>query len=102
MKARIKDTGEVVNAKYDHMDCVWRVTKGEHKGYCFHERELEFFDDTKIDWEQRRYEIAKDMMAAALNNPCEEIHTGEPDMQAKWAVAFADALIAELKNKNDE
>lgn len=55
-----------------------------------------------IDWEQRRYEIAKDMMAAALNKPCEEIHTGTPDMQAEWAVAFADALIAELKNKNDE
>lgn len=55
-----------------------------------------------IDWEQRRYEIAKDMMAAALNNPCEEIHTGTPDMQAEWAVAFADALIYKLKNKNDE
>lgn len=39
-----------------------------------------------IDWEQRRYEIAKEVMAKAHNS------------SAKYAVAKADELIAELKN----
>ena len=62
---------------------------------------LEF--EKGIDWEQRRYEIAKDMMAAFLSNSCSNVYMGNPDEQAKWAVRFADALIAELKNdtKND-
>lgn len=50
-----------------------------------------------IDWEQRRYEIAKDMMAAFLSNSCSAIYMGNTDEQAKYAVGYADALIAELK-----
>ena len=57
---------------------------------------IKTFDDA-IDWEQRRYEIAKDIMAAFLSNSCSDIHTGNPDDQAKYSVMFADALIAELK-----
>lgn len=56
---------------------------------------LEF--EKGIDWEQRRYEIAKDMMAAFLSNSCSNVYLGNPDEQAKYAVTFADALIAELK-----
>ena len=64
----------------------------------------------EIDWEERRYEIAKDAMAALLNNPQvlnEETIDGEPprDMAvviAKASVVFADILTKELKNTQEE
>ena len=61
---------------------------------------LEF--EKGIDWEQRRYEISKDMMAAFLSNSCSNVYVGNPDEQAKSAVMFADALIAELKKGGDK
>lgn len=59
----------------------------------------------EIDWEQRRYEIAKDMMAAIMNNPditagvaCEpKPQEGVPSTLARVSLEFADALVAELK-----
>ena len=50
-----------------------------------------------IDWEYRRYDIAKEMMAAFLSNSSREVYEGSFKTQAEYAVAFADALIAELK-----
>lgn len=44
-----------------------------------------------IDWEQRRYEIAKDILAATYDFPM------DGKSYAKVAVGVADALIAELK-----
>lgn len=64
----------------------------------------------EIDWEQRRYEIAKDMMAAIMNNP--DITAGfacEPKPQedvpatlARVSLTFADALVAELKKTQEK
>lgn len=51
----------------------------------------------QIDWEQRRYEIAKNMLAAFLSNSCPNVCGGGPKRQASDAVEFADALIDELK-----
>lgn len=59
--------------------------------------EINFATKKDIDWEQRRYEVAKDMIAAFLSNSCSNVYMGNPDEQAKYAVMFADALIAELK-----
>lgn len=55
-------------------------------------------DETKIDWEQRRYEIAKDMLASFLSNSCSNVYSGNPKKQAADTVQYAEALIAELKN----
>ncbi len=60
----------------------------------------------EIDWEQRRYEIANNMMAAVISNPevAEGLAKGiAPGMElhtaiAKVSVTFAEALVAELKN----
>lgn len=52
--------------------------------------------EQKIDWEQRRYEIAKDALAALLSNPTIE---GVYASYSKVAVDCADALIEELKKK---
>lgn len=51
----------------------------------------------QIDWEQRRYEIAKDVLAAYLSNSCPNVYHGTPMQQAKDAVRYADALVEELK-----
>lgn len=102
MKAKVKATGQIIELNdeklslLDYARGVYRDTEGNK----FHWKELEFIenkDEKPIDWEQRRYEIAKDMMAAFLSNSCSIIYTGNPDEQAKYAVIYADALIAELK-----
>lgn len=59
----------------------------------------------EIDWEQRRYEIAKDMMVAIMQNPditagvaCEpEPREDVPETLARVFLTFADALVAALK-----
>ena len=49
-------------------------------------------ESNQIDWEQRRYEIAKDILCAAY---CDL----EQNIAAKYAVGYADALIKELKGE---
>lgn len=56
----------------------------------------------EIDWEQRRYEIAKEMLAAFLSNSCQQVYEGSFAEQAKYAVRFADALINELKSQTNK
>mgnify|MGYP001015181849 CR=1 FL=1 len=60
----------------------------------------------KIDWEQRRYEIAKEVMGAFIAGPsyqlCVNNNYYEAILARPWAVAedaveYADALIEELK-----
>lgn len=63
----------------------------------------------EINWEQRRYEIAKDSMVAILSNPeivDEVTEEGEPVWAAPVAIArtsvtLADLLIAELKKEKE-
>lgn len=62
------------------------------------------------DWEQRRYEIAKDMMAAIMSNP--EIAAGVvrepkptegvPVAIAKVALEFTEALVTEFKKTQEK
>ena len=66
-------------------------------------------EEQNIDWEQRRYEIAKQAMLGILSNEeeveyaCSTVKYSEnephtiPKAISKFAVACADALIAELK-----
>ena len=49
-------------------------------------------ESNQIDWEQRRYEIAKDILCAAY---CGCL----PSKAVKDAVEYADALIKELKGE---
>lgn len=52
--------------------------------------------DHEVDWEQRRYEIAKDIYPIA----CHDMNPSESkDAPAKAAVELADILIAELKKE---
>ncbi len=56
----------------------------------FRECELDF---SAIDWEQRRYELAKDIIKAVVADDC----GGNSDAIAKYAVNCADALIKKIK-----
>lgn len=92
MKARIKLTGEIVNIK-DLYDDGTALVNDKY----FKVSELDFFSET-IDWEQRRYELAKDIIKAVVADDC----GGNSDAIAKYAVNCADALIKRLKEVNNE
>lgn len=93
MKARIKSTGEIVEVE-DLYDDGTALVNGRY----FKVSELDFFDNFEtIDWEQRRYEIAKSMMAAFLSNSCSNVYMNTYENQAQEAVKYADVLIEELK-----
>lgn len=91
MKARIKSTGQIVNIK-DLYDDGTALVNDEY----FKISELDFFSET-IDWEQRRYEIAKECVAVLIRN----IDITLEDA-AKVSIKQADALIKRLKENNDE
>lgn len=99
MKARIKGSGEIVEVKQKGTVHVSSPAYHTTDNRIIPQFALEF--EKNVDWEQRRYEIAKDMMAAFLSNYSDNIHSSNPDEQAEYAVVFADALIAELKKGGD-
>lgn len=92
MKARVKLTGEIVNIEGLYDDGT-ALVNDEY----FKISELDFFSGT-IDWEQRRYELAKDIIKAVIADD----RGGYSDAIAKYAVNCADALIKRLKEENNE
>lgn len=95
MKARLKTTGEIVEVE-DLYDDGTALVKDRY----FKVSELDFFEDFEtIDWEQRRYELAKAAMQGLLCAPIVEEIDPNPTPQelARAAVRNADALIEELK-----
>lgn len=71
--------------------------------------DIESIVEETIDWEHRRYEIAKESIAAIMSNSdfyeqvlcinAEKNKRYIPTIISEAAVAFSDALIKELKNK---
>lgn len=113
MKARIKKTGEIINiANYAKVTLDQCDNWGNPIELGFDEVEILQEPTSGIDWEQRRYEIANNCINGILGNDemvdlandaglkrnCRDI----PTNVAKMAVAFADALIAELKKGCDQ
>lgn len=100
MKAKVKTTGEIVEVTPCREPISTRLAFYEtEQGRKFPMFALEF--EKEIDWEQRRYEIAKEMMPIASTqkvlNQAGAILTISRKGAAKWAVEYADDLIAELK-----
>ena len=128
MKKKFRKTGKIVNVisynKYtttkrnSELDWVSYIdSKGvEHE----HEKRLNIYwdfedveeaPDTDINWERRRYEIAKTMLHAIYldNGNAERADKSDlgfeyKDLQrsAKEAIRFADALIVELKKGGEK
>lgn len=95
MKARIKSTGEIVE-----VEGLFDVGTALVNGRYFKVSELDFFDNFEtIDWEQRRYELAKSAMqgyciALGINDDSETY-----DDIAIGSLRVADVLIKKLKGK---
>lgn len=131
MKAKLKKTGEIINiADYAKVTLKKCDSYGTPIRVGFDEVE-NFLDDNglplgfekqmntprpimleptpTVDWEQRRYEIAKEAMTAIMSNSdfyeqvlYENAEKGQRQIQksiSSAAVIFADALIQELKIK---
>lgn len=95
MKAKIKSTGETVNVHEDiNGDFV------TESGSLYRNWQLEF--EKEIDWEQRRYEIAKELMRGFATNPHNMLVDAKIGTLAEWSVSGADALIAELRKGGTE
>lgn len=54
-------------------------------------------EEKKIDWEQRRYELAKAAMQGFCSNPHEQIMSADSNIVAELSIGFADSLIEKLK-----
>lgn len=95
MKARIKATGTIVE-----VEGLFDVGTSLVNGRYFKVSELDFLDNFEtIDWEQRRYELAKSAMqgyciALGINDDSETY-----DDIAIGSLRVADALIKKLKGK---
>lgn len=110
MKARVKATGEIINiADYARVTLDICDSYGNPLELSFDEVEILQERSDNIDWEQRRYELAKAAMQGILSDEEEvryacseadykkgEKHT-VPKGIARFAIACADALINELK-----
>lgn len=92
MKARIKSTGEIVEIKDLYDDGTALVGNMYIKV-----SELNFFSEN-IDWEQCRYELAKDIIKIVIAND----YGVNSDVVAKYSLNCADALIKRLKENNYE
>lgn len=111
MKARIKETGEIVDVKFSvHPNPAVEETywwcKAKQESY--HKWELDFWGvnifGEFVDWEQRRCEIAKDAMNGILSAPIVDGVDPNPSVKdvAALSVRLADALIEELKGGSNE
>lgn len=94
MKAKVKNTGEIVDVhpngeKIIHLRCTNFAT-GDGRELL--DMELDFLPT--IDWEQRRYEIARDIMVASFDQPMSGASVAS---HVHNCVLWADALIEELK-----
>lgn len=99
MKARIKETGEIIDVKFSmHPNPAVEETYWwcKDKQESYHKWELDFLEVNTsgefIDWEQRRYEIAKEVLVNIPADYPESLET-----KVSIAIMRADALIKELK-----
>lgn len=98
MKAKVKDTGEIVNVKFTThpnpaIDETYWWCKDKQESY--HKSELDFME-CDIDWEQRRYEIAKDIVVNSFSTPMGNVSMSS---YIHGCVQVADLLIEELKSE---
>ena len=118
MKARDRNTNEIVEIirfGSDGSYTVIRNSNGELMNlpvsYYDNYEEIIEADDT-IDWEQRRYEVAMEMLPYAAETSRSILMSGHglgddakgktfAEVCASSAVSFADALIAELRKQSN-
>ena len=102
MKAKVKDTGEIVEVKFStHPNPAVDETYWwcNDKQESYHKSELDFME-CDIDWEQRRYELAKEAMNGLLCAIVDGVNpTPIVEDTVKLSLTLADALIRKLKEE---
>jgi len=100
MKARIKETGEIVDLAQEVIG---------HKGERFQWFQLKLIPepyDEFFDWQSFRAEAAKDILCAVINREGSFTRNGQVVVShqdfIEMAVEDADALIAKLKEKEEK
>lgn len=110
MKARIKATGNIIDVSQTESIITSRGVERQYISNsderCFYlQSELEFIHEKPqkdIDWEERRYEIARQMLPVTSNftelacNGISQRRICREDA-VQYAIKYADTLIAELK-----
>lgn len=106
MKAKVKDSGEIIDVKFTThpnptVDETYWWCKDNQTAY--HKSELDFMGGN-IDWEQRRYEFAKEAMNGILSSPVVDGVNPNPSYKdiATFSVRLADALIKELQKTENK
>lgn len=99
MKARIIKTGEeitIIGISKEYGTAQYYDSDGIYRQRTFDDKEIELIDTKArpIDWEQRRYEIAKEVLAASFATSIEGISIRE---YVHSCVQIADMLIEEMK-----
>lgn len=104
MKARVKATGEVLRVLDLDSERILIKYGSEVKYLRIHEVDLipesvEDYPKVEPNWEQRRYEIAREAMNGFLSAPVVDGVNPNPSYKdiATFSVRLADALIEELK-----
>ena len=92
MKCRIKKTGEIYNiSEYDEVEVDTCDSYGNPLTFGYDEVEFIQEKSSDIDWEQRRYEIAKSVLPSLCDYDTPIISI------VKTSISIADTLIKELK-----
>ena len=108
MKARIIKTGEEINII--GISKEWGTTQYLDRDGVYHQRnfndgEIKILEpeENAIDWEQRRYELAKEAMNRILTAPVVAGVNPNPSVEdiAMLSVRLANALIKELKGDKE-
>ena len=99
MKAKIIQTGEIVTIlaiSTEHMTIQCYGNDGIVRLISLSRGDIEIIPDTgkTIDWEQRRYEIVKDIVANSFSTPMGNVSIVS---YINDCVQVADLLIEELK-----
>lgn len=100
MKARIKETGEIINiAEYARVVLDKCDSYGNPVDFGFDEVEILQERSDNIDWEQRRYELAKAAMQGVLSNPAFCGTYSKREAPIIIALDCADNMIKKLKGE---
>lgn len=101
LKARIKGTDRVIDVVSYSRDNNWieyeEIEDGQVRYNTKSLDEVELIVDnapSPIDWEQRKYEIAKDVLSSSFSTPMEGTSIIS---YVRSCVQIADMLVAELK-----
>ena len=97
MKAKVKSTGEIItivaiSTEDKNMQCYGNDGIMRTEPFCVDD--LLIIPEYAIDWERRRYEIAKEVLAASFAQPMDGVSL---PTYAHICVQWADELIEELK-----